>query len=144
VAVKWVVREEHTEAARDLLIDATAQDRPVIAPAHLPGEVTNTIYQRWRSTDPNRFIPEDLADAALLRFFAFEIELLNPPRLHEQAYAFAKTNRISSIYDSLYVVLAQLIGVDLWTADLRLLRECNHAAPWVRFIGDYQRKVVDP
>jgi predicted nucleic acid-binding protein len=144
VAVKWVVREQHTEAARALLIDATAERRPIIAPPHMSGEVTNTIYQRWRSADPNRHLPEDFADSALTQFFAIEIETLNPPRLHGQAYTFAKTYRISSIYDSLYVVLAQQYGVDLWTADARLLRECRGVAEWVRFIGDYQMELTGP
>ena len=43
----------------------------------------------------------------------------------------------SSDYDSLYVVLAQLLNVELWTADQRLLQMIGAAAPWVRFIGDY-------
>jgi predicted nucleic acid-binding protein len=140
VAVKWVVREQHTDVARALLADATDSRHPVVAPAHFPGEVTNTIYQRWRSADPDRHLPAEFADAALARFSSIEVELLSPPRLHEQAYAFAKAHRIASIYDSLYVVLAQQYGVDLWTADVRLLRECHGAAPWVRFIRDYRRE----
>ncbi len=37
--------------------------------------------------------------------------------------------------DSLYVVLAQILGADLWIADRRLLAAVGPIAPWVRFIS---------
>ena len=107
MAVNWVVHEQHTDITRTLLADAADRRHLVIAPVHFPGEVTNTIYERWRSADPERHLPEEFADATLARFLAIEVEQLNPPRLHELAYRFAKAVRISSVYDGLYVVLAQ-------------------------------------
>ena len=43
VAVKWVLDEEFTEQARNLLRDSVRQ--PIVAPPHLTSEVTNALYQ---------------------------------------------------------------------------------------------------
>src|SRR5688500_18734241 len=90
VAVKWVVHEPHTTQARALLGDIVAADLPIVAPPHLPGEVANAIYQRWRSTDPTKHLTDNDADEALQQFLALRIELVTLPNLYEQAFAFAK------------------------------------------------------
>jgi hypothetical protein len=60
-----------------------------------------------------------------------------PPGLYARAVTFARVNQLPTVYDSLYVVLAQDLGADLWTADRRLLRQIAAVAPWVRWLGDY-------
>ncbi len=137
LAVKWVVDEQHTDRARALLVASADAGRPIVGPPHLPGEVTSAIYQRWRSIDPDKHLDDAEALDALRWFLAFRIELLTPPDLYEQAFTFAMTSGVPSIYLSMYVVLAQLMGVELWTADERLLRLLGANAPWVRFIGNY-------
>jgi predicted nucleic acid-binding protein len=39
--------------------------------------------------------------------------------------------------DRAEAVLAQLLGVELWTADQHLVNALGSAAPWVRWIGDF-------
>jgi predicted nucleic acid-binding protein len=41
-------------------------------------------------------------------------------------------------YDAQYVALAEMLGCDLWTADLRLVDTLRAALHFVRWIGDYQ------
>jgi predicted nucleic acid-binding protein len=62
---------------------------------------------------------------------------LHAHRPHERAFLFARDNRLPSLYDSLYVVLAQMMEVTLWTADQRLFTTAALVAPWVHWIGDY-------
>ena len=56
-------------------------------------------------------------------YFALTKELLEAegerPRVTMQV--FAKRQGLATVYDSLYVVLAQMLGGELWTADQRLL-----------------------
>ena len=61
----------------------------------------------------------------------------SPPGLYLGAFAFAKTHHQRGIYDVLYVVLAQELGTELWTADLALIVAIGSTAPWVRWIGDF-------
>lgn len=42
-----------------------------------------------------------------------------------------------SIYDSLYVALAELLDTPVWTADQRLQRTMGPDYPLIRWIGDY-------
>ena len=51
--------------------------------------------------------------------------------LYEHALAFAQRFTLPSVYDALYAVLAQRGGVELWTADQRLLSALGAGAPWV-------------
>jgi predicted nucleic acid-binding protein len=135
VAVKWVLAEELTEQARALLRESAR--RPILAPPHLSSEVTNALYQRVRTTDPKKHISELEAQEALSHFLRFRIEFSAPAALYQQALGFAQTHRLSHTYDSLYVILAQLVGTELWTGDKRLINAVGSVAPWVRFIGDY-------
>jgi predicted nucleic acid-binding protein len=137
VAVKWVIVEAFSAQADALLTDALRAHRQIVGPPTLLAEVTNAIYQRSRSRDPHRRMSDAEAEQALVRFLRFPIALLTPADLYQQAFAFARTHNLTNIYDSLYVVLAQTLGTELWTDDQALLRALGAAAPWVRSIRDY-------
>ncbi len=137
VAVKWVLPEEHTDRAHALMAASIEARQRLVGPPHLPVEVVNAIYQRRRRGAPHERLSEADADQALARFLAFPLELVNPPTLYAQAFAFARTHGLSNVYDSAYVVLAELLGTTLWTADETLLNALGSAAPWVRSIGSY-------
>ncbi len=136
VAVKWVIDEEHTDLARALLVDGAR--RPIFGPPHLASEVTNALYQQFR----RGHISAEEAEEALDRFLALGVQVASPPGLYRQAFAFARTHALRSSYDAEYVVLARMVGADLWTDDRVLLRAVGPSAPWVRWIGDYEGKNV--
>lgn len=137
VAIKRVLAEEFTEQSRSLFSSSLRNRRPILAPPHLRSEVTNALYQRLRTTVADRRITEAEADSALAAFLRLPITLLAPEDLYVRAFAFAKIHRLPSIYDSLYIVLAETTNTELWTADRRLLNSIGTTATWVRFIGDY-------
>jgi len=97
----------------------------------LPGEVANALYRT-----ENRITRHD-AEAALNTFLAIPIQIVVSNELYARALAFALQAGLSSIYDSLYVVLAQSLNAELWTDDRRLLNSLAQTASWVRSIGDY-------
>jgi predicted nucleic acid-binding protein len=137
VAVKWVLPEEHTDRAHALMAASTQARQRIVGPPHLTVEVVNAIYQRRRRGVPTERLSEAEADQALARFLAFPLALLNPTPLYPQAFAFARTHGLSNVYDSAYVVLAQLLNTTLWTADETLLNALGIVAPWVRSISAY-------
>jgi predicted nucleic acid-binding protein len=139
VALKRVLAEEFTEQSRSLFAQSLQDRHPLVAPPLLPSEVGNALYQRLRTTLPSRKLTEAEADRALAAFLLLPITLLVPEDLYARAFTFAKTHRLPSLYDSVYVVLAQLLNTELWTADQRLLSAVATSAPWVRFIGDYHQ-----
>jgi predicted nucleic acid-binding protein len=139
VALKWVLFEEFNDQARALYEDALNARRPIFAPPHFLSEVTSALYQRTRTREPVRHLSEDEAHEALTRFSRFHVATSEPENLYGRAFVFARDNRLPSLYDSIYVVLAQMIDVKLWTADQRLFTTASPVAPWVRWIGDYQQ-----
>ncbi|MBI2886667.1 MAG: type II toxin-antitoxin system VapC family toxin [Chloroflexi bacterium] len=138
VAVKWVLTtEELSDNAQALLEQNLRSHRPILAPAHLPSEVTSALYQCTRTREPRRHITEDEAQEALSRFLEYPIELITTPELYQRAFLFGRTHGLLNIYDILYVVAAQMANSELWTADRRLFDAIGPTAPWVRWIGDY-------
>ena len=137
VAVKWVVIEPLSAQARALVADSAAARRRLLAPPHFAGEVTNALHQRWRSGDPTKRLTDAETDAAIATFLQFRVEPRNPAGLYERALRLARDWHLASVYDALYVVLAEIEGVELWTADSRLIRELGDQAPWVKPLSSY-------
>jgi len=135
VALKWLIQEEHSDRADALLADSLQPGIVLVGPPHLPGEVANALYRRVHRTE-NSITRHD-AEAALNTFLAIPIQIVVSNELYARALAFALQAGLSSIYDSLYVVLAQSLNAELWTDDRRLLNSLAQTASWVRSIGDY-------
>jgi predicted nucleic acid-binding protein len=137
VVVKWVIDQEHSDRARQLLASTIIARGRLLGPPLVLSEVLNTIYQHRRTQDPRWQLSEEEAEAALHHFLTLPVTLVAPHGLYEQAFTFARDHRLATTYDSLYVVLAQLLGVEMWTDDQALLRALGTSAPWVRDIRDY-------
>jgi predicted nucleic acid-binding protein len=134
-AIKWVVEEEFSKQAEALLDDAVSS--AIVGPPALITEVVNALYQRTRRRDPKTRLTVVEAEAAVARFLALGIQLVSSDALYQQAFAFARQHELPDIYDTLYVVLAEHLGTELWTDDRKLLDAVRPIAPWVRWIRDY-------
>ena len=133
VVIKTLLSEEHQRQADALLCYYASGS--MLAPSHLASEVTNALYQRTRRRSDG--ITLDQAERGIARFLGFAITLLDDPQLYATALQFAAQHGLPDAYDSLYVVLALVLGADMWTADQALLRGLAGTAPWVRWIGDF-------
>ena len=132
IAVKWVLFEEFTDRARFLYEASLQAHRPLFVPPHFASEVTSGIYQRTRARAATHRITGDEAYEALRRFARFRVEILEPADLYERACLFARDNQIPSLYDSIYITLAQLINAELWTDDRALINSVGAVAPWIQ------------
>ena len=133
VVVKVVIEEEFTDRARALVADSRRARRLLFGPANLASEVTNAIHQKAT----RRSITAAEADQALNQFLALPIHVFATPELYTRASLFTRAHGLNTTYDSIYVVLAQMLDAELWTDDRQLLRDVQAAAPWIRWIGDY-------
>jgi predicted nucleic acid-binding protein len=125
VATKLLLREEFSGLARALYDQSARLNEPLIAPSLFPNEVMNAVYRRLR----RGLLTGDAAEEAIRLFSALSFVIISPIDLPQRAFVFARTHNLPSIYDGLYVVLAQDIGAELWTADQRLLNALGDAAP---------------
>ena len=112
VAVKWVVQEAHSDKAALLLACDTLH-----APDHWQAEAVNVL---WAKSYHGDLSPEDAEERMILLLRA---PVAGAPIAGLMARAFAiSTMRQVTIYDSLYLALAERLEVPMVTADERLLR----------------------
>ena len=88
-------------------------------------------------------ISEATAESALAEFLRFPIQVLGPTELYRRSFELAKAHGLATIYDALYVTLAEVVQAELWTDDRELLADIGSSAPWVRWIGDYSAERGD-
>jgi predicted nucleic acid-binding protein len=134
LALKLVLpEEEHAPRADALVQDSLRAGLSLLVPPLLLIEATNALLQRARR---GGMTPMQ-AGGALQQLLRLPLRQAQPAGIYEQTLAFATAHRIRSAHDSVYVVTARLLEVELWTADRNLINALGGAAPWVRWIGDY-------
>ena len=132
VAIKWLVREEHTDKALAILSTWHDEDVTPVAPYLLPFEVTNALHRkvfRGQLTvgDASRMVSQLLSS---------RLELHQTAELHVRALELATELQQGAVYDAHYLALAEEFGCELWTADQRFHRAAEGAGN-VNWIGDW-------
>jgi predicted nucleic acid-binding protein len=111
IAVKWLLPEAHTDAARRTL----SGDHELLAPDLIWAEVGSAIWKRWRSGQ----IGSDTARILLSAFRRAPLQISESKVLMDSAWDIAERYD-RSFYDSLYLALAVIAECPLVTADLKL------------------------
>jgi predicted nucleic acid-binding protein len=135
VILKRLISEDYSRQARAMVDDNFSQGQPLFAPPLLASEIANALYQRTRRQ--SNTISISSAERALSLFLRLPIIQIAPVDLYTRATTFARTHGLRATYDSQYVVLADILHLQLWTADERLVQALSASAPWVKWIGDY-------
>ena len=132
VAVKWLVREEHTDRSLAILSAWHEAGVTLSAPYLLPFEVANALHRR--------VIRDQLSvgDSARMisQLLSSRLELHQTQALHVRALELATELQQGAVYDAHYLALAEEFGCELWTADERFHRAASQAARNVRWIGE--------
>lgn len=131
-AAQWQLSEEpEAERARHMLRDYAAARVAFVAPMVWHYEVTNVVNKAVGT----RRLTEEEGYLAFQALQALDIEFVDFPTPAE-AYRLARLYR-RSVYDSLYLAVAQSHQIDLWTGDRRLYNAVRQSLPFVKWIGDY-------
>ena len=132
LAVKWLVREADSGQALALARSWAASAVTPAAPYLMPVEVGNALHRRVVRGE----LP--LAEGARLieSLLASDIELLETAGLHSRALELASQLDQGAIYDAHYLALAESLGCDLWTADVRFYRAARPSVGNVRWVGE--------
>ena len=132
VAIKWLVREEHTDKALAILSAWHDDEVTPAAPYLLPFEVANALHRKslrgqLTIVDTARMISHLLGS---------RLELHQTAELHVRALKLASDLQQGAVYDAHYLALAEEFGCELWTADQRFHRAAEGAGN-VHWIGDW-------
>ena len=130
VAMKWVLPEIDSDKALQLRTDFAAAVHQLLAPDIFPTEVANALTSAEKSA---RIQPGDA-----IIFFTDIAN--NAPELHEATPLLRRAVEISlptrqSVYDCLYVALAEQEACELITADDKLVKNMQQAYPFIQSLS---------
>ncbi len=133
LAVKWLVEEDDSDKAHAALQSWVAQDITRIAPYLMPFEVANALHRRVLRGELN----VESSTRMISRLLESRLELHQPPGLHVRALQFASQLNQNAAYDAHYLALAESVGCELWTADVRFYRAARPVVDNLRWIGEF-------
>src|SRR5262245_1580724 len=133
VVVKWFIPETDTAKARRLLELFHQGAAALMAPDLLIPEAANVF---WKRADRNDITAQEAADN-LNDLLSINLPLIASSILAPVAMAIARTYR-RSVYDCLYLALAQDRGCDLNTTDERLVNAVGAQFPQLKLLNDLQ------
>ena len=132
LAFKWLVKEIHTDQANDLGRLWNGQGTRIAAPYLMPVEVTNALHRRVARGE----LTVEAATQRMRSLLSSGLELHQPPQLHRRALELASQFRQGAAYDAHYLALAETLGCELWTADVRFYRAASPVVRSVRWVGE--------
>ncbi|MBU0703488.1 MAG: type II toxin-antitoxin system VapC family toxin [Chloroflexi bacterium] len=133
LALKLVLVEADSSKAQHLWVTWVDADVEIVAPPLLAFEGTSAICNKlYRG-----LVPPEEAELMFKAFHLLGVRLLYPDGLHERAWELVKRFNRPQAYDSHYLALAGILGLELWTADERLYNTVKHELSWVKWMGDY-------
>jgi predicted nucleic acid-binding protein len=129
VAVKWVLDEDQSAAADDLLVTG----RSIYAPALLRVEVAAAITRQHRLKSLRDEEVRERLSLAAFRLSRPVVQLVDDGALLERAGVIALQIR-HPLQDCLYVACAELCEADLITADRALHRRASVSFDFVKLL----------
>lgn len=133
LVLKLVLPEPDSFRAQTLWDSWASAEVEPVAPPLLVFEGTSVI-RKW--VHQGLMSPER-GDLAFQTFLDLDIDLLYSEGLHPRAWEMAKQFNRPQAHDSHYLALAEILGVELWTADDRLWEAVRDHLPWVKSLGGY-------
>lgn len=134
IALKWVLIEEDSKAARSLLAEWTKTGTTVLAPSLLIYEATNILYREVRA---GRITIETAKNGIILILRTVVLMYSHRPTPNLRAMTLAERFKLPAAYDSQYLALAELEECELWTTDMRIWKIVKDQFPWVHLLSDY-------
>jgi predicted nucleic acid-binding protein len=130
LVIRLIVDPED-EVIRRLWERWDAEHQRVAAPTLLFYEVSNALYRYRRAG----MMGPAAVQLALTAALALPITLHGDPTLHTRAIETAERLSLSAAYDAHYLALADILGGEFWTADLRLVSAVQGELPWVHAVS---------
>jgi predicted nucleic acid-binding protein len=133
VVVKWFIPEADSAIAHQLLARYLQGVDTPVAPDLLIAECGNVFWRRCRQGD----ITPDEATESLADFLALNVPLVPARSLVQSAFQLALQHQ-RTVYDALYLVLAQERNCDLITADERFFNALSAHFPQLQLLRHWQ------
>ena len=132
LALKWVVVEQDSTDARELLHEWEGTDVELTVPSWFSCELANVLFRFVLRGDLT------LAEAQANHDVVMQLVTIagDDPADARRAMEIAEQTGQKAVYDAQYVALAERLGCELWTADERFVRTVGAAFPFVRSLSE--------
>lgn len=135
VVTKWLFLEALTTQALAVRKDWESSTVDLIAPALILSEVGNVIWKKRRTG----LITGEEGATAIKNLLALEIPTVDSSTLLTRAYNLANLHD-RTVYDSLYLALAEGMAARFVTADLRLCNALELRVGFIQYLASYQEQ----
>ena len=129
LALKLVLPSPSQDRCQDAFNQLASQGCELVAPTLWACETTSALCKAVHfghlTPDEGRLALEQLAKLGVR-------QVAPDAAQSRRAFEWSLRLRRAAAYDSYYLVLAESLGCELWTADRRLANAVN--APWVRWV----------
>lgn len=132
IGAKWVFDEEECEKARCFLELFRNKKIKIIVPEFFYSELANICWKKIR----RQLISFDEASRALDEIVQFPLVRYSDYELSDVAFENAIQYKIS-VYDSLYLSLAEIYVAPLVTADETLLKACRGRFDFIESLSEF-------
>jgi predicted nucleic acid-binding protein len=133
VVLKWfLVDEDHSQSAFELLDKYVSFELEIIAPSLLEYEVLNGLaIARKRGR-----IEEEKAIMAFDGFTDLGIDKIDISPIYQKVIHFSESYNLS-VYDASYLGVANREGIELITADINLFNKTKKNLNWIKWLGGF-------
>ena len=131
VVVAWLVPSQRSMPVEDVWLAYAQGEDEYVAPPLLPAETLSAI----RRLTSRGILSQEEASGLVTDFLALAIPLHAPAGLYSRAYVLATKYHSSTVYDTCYLALAELLSCELLTLDQRLYNAVKEDYPAVRLVG---------
>lgn len=131
VAVKWFFTEPASEKAIQFFDRLDRGEIRIVVPEMFFLEVANACWKSVRT----RIVPVETAEAYLDRLLGLPLESYADKDLADVALENALRFDIS-VYDGLYLAVAEIYAAPFVTADRPLFEKCRKRYDFIEYLGD--------
>lgn len=132
VVIKWLVEEEESLEAEELLKKWLSENSQFIAPSLLDYEVGTTLLQKLR----RQFITSSEYHTAIENYYKLNFLLYHVTQMVQKNAPIAEILEVPTVYDVSYLVLAQQQNCIFVTADQKFYRKASPFYSDVRYFKD--------
>ncbi|MDP2871226.1 MAG: type II toxin-antitoxin system VapC family toxin [Bacillota bacterium] len=137
LVMKFLTYEPDADVANAWL--QVHKDKEMMAPWFLPAEVASVLRRKMLRGE----ITDQEGQEALLLLDSLDFTLASDFALVRRAFDLAVELDQPSVYDTLYLAVAERERCDLWTADARFAQAACSRYSSVRLIGSLQSLTTD-
>ncbi len=132
LVIKLVSPEPDSPQVEAAFQEWKAENVDLIAPAFAAAEVDSVLRQKVVRGE----LTQELADAAFHLASRLPIRLDMAMDCRERAWEIARRFGFPTVYDAVYLALAEMRGCPFWTADRKLYERVKEQLAFVRPLAD--------